>query len=111
MGVKTHLASALRPKTERCYTALFRSFVAFCACANLDVNKLKVMHILSYIEYLITHNVSVNMLSNHVSACRAKFIMNDLQYELWDYPNVCYLLKSARINRPIYVAKKHILKW
>ena len=69
VGVKTRLASALRPKTECCYTALFRSFVAFCA--NLNVNKLKVMHILSYIEYLITHNVSVNMLSNHVSACRA----------------------------------------
>ena len=64
------------------------------------------MHVLSYLEYLITQKVTANMLANHVSACRAKFIMNGLQFHLWYHPNVCYLLSSVKINRPITVAKK-----
>ena len=109
MGVKRRLASALRPKTESCYASLFRSFVAFCVCVKLDISQLNVMHVLSYLEYLITQKVTANMLANHVSACRAKFIMNGLQFELWDHPNVRYLLRSVRINRPIMVTKKHVI--
>ena len=60
---------------------------------------------LSYLDYLATHVVSVNMLVNHVSACREKFILNGLQFALRDQPNVHYLLKSIRINRPTAGAK------
>ena len=109
MGVRRRLTSALRPKTESCYASLFRSFVAFCVCVKLNIFQLNVMHVLSYIEYLITQKVTANMLANHVSACRAKFIMNDLQFDLWDHPNVRYLLRSVKINRPISVARKHVI--
>ena len=109
MGVKRRLASALRPKTESCYSSLFRSFVAFSICGKLNIFELNVMHVLSYLEYLITQKVSANMLANHVSACRAKFVMNGLQFDLWDHPNVRYLLRSVKINRPITVTKKHII--
>ena len=109
MGVKNRLSSALRPRTDRCYNMLFRSFVAFCVSAELNVFQLKQMHVLSYLEYLIIHGVSVHMLANHISACKAKFTMYGLQFHLWDHPNVRYLLKSVKINRPIVVRKKHII--
>ena len=88
---------------------LFRSLVAFCVCARLNVFKLNKMHVLSYIEYLVMHGVSAHMLANHISACKAKFTMYGLQFHLWDHPNVRYLLKSVKINRSIEVAKKHII--
>ena len=67
------------------------------------------MHVLSYLEYLATHGVSAHMLANHISACKAKFTMYGLQFYLWNHPNVHYLLKSVKINRPIVVTKKHII--
>ena len=67
------------------------------------------MHVLSYLEYLVIHGVSVHMLANHISTCKAKFTMYGLQFHLWDHPNVRYLLKSVKINRPIVVTKKHII--
>ena len=47
------------------------------------------------------------MLPNHVSACSAKFTMNGLQFALWAHPNVHYLVKSIRINKPAVI--KNIL--
>ena len=88
---------------------LFRSFVAFCVCAKLNIFSLNEMHILSYLEYLATNGVSAHMLANHISACKAKFTMFGLQFPLWDHPNVRYLLKSIKINRPIAVTKKNII--
>ena len=49
------------------------------------------------------------MLANHISACKAKFTMHGLHFQLWDHPNVKYILKSVKINRAIVVAKKHII--
>ena len=88
---------------------LFRSFVAFCIAAELNVFQLNQMHVLCYLEYLVIHGVSVHMLANHISACKAKFTMYGLQFHLWDHPNVRYLLKSVKFNRPIVVTKKHII--
>ena len=88
LGAKKRLSTALRPRTDRCYTTLFRSFVAFCVCTKLNMFELNDSHILSYLEYLITQGVSVNMLANNISACRAKFVMHGLHFPLWDHPNV-----------------------
>ena len=108
-GVKKRLSSTLRPKTDRCYNMLFRSFVAFSVCAKLNVFKLNQMHVLSYIEYLVMYGVSAHILANRISACKAKFTIYGLQFHFWDHPNVRYLLKSVKINRSIVVAKKHII--
>ena len=48
-------------------------------------------------------------MANHISACKAKFTMHGLQFHLWDHPNMRYLLKSVKTNRPIVVTKKHII--
>ena len=112
MGVKKCLATALRPRTDQYYTTLSCSFVAFCVCAKMNVFKLNELHILSYLEYLIiTQGVSLNMLANNISACRAKFVMNGLYLALRDHSNVRYLLKSVKINRHITITKKNIIDW
>ena len=71
--------------------------------------ELNYSHILSYLEYLITQGVSVNILANNISACRAKFVMNGPQFALWDHPNVRYMLKSVKINRPIVISRKNFI--
>ena len=108
-GVKKRLSSALRPRTDRCYSMLFWSFVAFCVSAELNIFKLNQVHVLSYLEYLATHGVYVRMLANHIFACKAKLTVYGLQFHLWDHPNVRYLLKYVIIKKPIVVTKNHII--
>ena len=65
--------------------------------------------ILAYLEYLVRNNVSVNIVANHVSAIKPKFIMYDLDYAILDHPKVRYFIRSLKINRPLTVVKRNIL--
>ena len=88
---------------------LFRTFIAFCICANLSLSDCTTVHALSYLEYLATNKVSSNMLANHVSAIKAYFTMLDLNYVIWEHPNIRYFQKSIRINRPLAIASRNII--
>ena len=50
---------------------LFRSFVAFCLFTNVKLSDVSVPAALSYLEFLVENEVSVNMIKNHISAIRA----------------------------------------
>ena len=69
------LQAAFRPSTVKAYTAMFRVFMCFCVFVDLDVNHLDVDGILAYLECLHFNKVSVNMISNHLAAIKAKFIV------------------------------------
>ena len=107
-GAKKRLKSAFRPKTQKYYQMLYRTFVAFCVHLDLFVFDVSVVHILSYLEYLVQNGVSANMLANHVSAAKANFTMYGLDYSLWEHPNIRYFLKSIKINRPIKITRKNV---
>ena len=65
---------------------LFRIFVGFCLCSKIMLQSVTLVNILAYLEFLVKNNVSVNMVANHVSAIKAKFIMFDLDYAILDHP-------------------------
>ena len=52
----------------------------------MNLQSVSLVTILAYLEFLVKNNVSVNMVANHVSAIKAKFIMYDLQYAILDQP-------------------------
>ena len=64
---------------------------------------------LSFLKYLVTNNVSLNMLANYISAAKANFTRLGLEYSLWDHPNVKCFLASSKINRPFKVVKCHVI--
>ena len=49
---------------------------------------------MAYIEYLTQNQVSVNMMSNNLSAMRASFIMYALPHQVLDHPCIVYFVKS-----------------
>ena len=106
---QVRLHSAFRPKTTQAYTMLFRIFIAFCICCSLSINKVTLVHILAYMEFLAKNNVSVPMLANHISALKAKFTLYDLNFQLLDHPKVKYFLRSMKLNRPLVVSPKNIM--
>ena len=108
-GTQKHLSTAFRPKTQQYYNALFRTFVAFCICINVEVSCVSEVHLLAFLEYLVIKNVSANMLANYISANKAKFTILGLNYILWDHPNIKYLLRSVKINRPVKITKRHVM--
>ena len=72
------LNSALRLKTRKCYSMLFKNFLAFCHCARISIFKVELHHIMAYLQYLVENKVSVNMVSNNLSALKANFIIYQL---------------------------------
>ena len=106
---QARVSRAFRPKTTKCYNMLFRIFVGFCVCSKMSLQSVSLVTILAYLEFLVKNNVSVNMVANHVSAIKAKFIMYDLQYVILDHPKVRYFIRSLKINRPLVQVKRNIM--
>ena len=100
---------AFQPKTRQCYTALFRVFVAFCACVNAPLFAISVECILSFLEYLSLYKVSVHMLANYISAVKAMGIIYGLSVEALDDRRVKYFIKSRKVNRQFAVVKRNIM--
>ena len=79
--VSLRTRSAFRPRTVKCYNMLFRSFVAFCLFTKVSLSKISVSAVLSYLEFLVENEVSVNMVMNHISAIRVMSILYNLHHE------------------------------
>ena len=88
---------------------LFRSFVAFCLFAKVSLENTSVSAALSYLEFLVENEVSVNMVKNHISAIRAMSIVYDLQFSSWDHPKVRYFVKALKLHRPMVLTKRNII--
>ena len=101
--------SAFRPRTVKCYSMLFRSFVAFCMFTKVNISKISVSVVLSYLEFLVENEVSVKMVMNHVSAIRAMSILYDLPHEAWRQPKVGYFMKALKLHRPMVLTKRNII--
>ena len=78
-------------------------------CSKMNLQSVSLVTILAYLEFLVKNSVSVNMVANHVSAIKAKFIMYDLQYAILDHPKVRYFIRSLKINRPLVQVKRNIM--
>ena len=105
----TRIKSAFRPKTQRCYNMLFRTFVAFCVFVGLSLYKVNEKNVISFLEYLVQQNASVHMLANYVAAIKVNFIMHNLTRTCFSDPKIKYFLKSVRINRPLRVPRRNIM--
>ena len=105
----TRLAKAFRPKTQAAYTAMLKVFVAFCIHMKVELCKLNVNVVLAFLECLLHNQCSTVMIANYVSALKAKCIVHNLQYGLFDSLKVKYFLKSVRQNRPLHVVPHNIV--
>ena len=83
--------------------------MAFSICANVKIRHLSISEALSYLEFLVDNKTSAHMISNHVSATRAMFVLYDLPYQLWDHPKIKYFIKSVKIARPLALPKKNVI--
>ena len=103
------LQAAFRPSTVKAYTAMFRTFMCFCVFVDLDVSHLDVDGILAYLECLNFNKVSVNMISNHLAAIKAKLIVLGLNPSPLDHRKVKYYIRALKLNRPISVTSHNII--
>ena len=90
----TRVQQALRPKTSRCYDLLFRNFIGFCVCNKITITSISIDEIMAYMQYLVENGVSVNMVSNNISAIRAKFVMYGLPHDLLHQPRIAYKISK-----------------
>ena len=103
------LQSAFRPKTAKCYSLLFRTFMAFVIYIKVKVSQVDCQVILSFLELLAKQNTSVHMVANYIAAIKAKFMILGLQFWVLDDPRIKYFLKSLKVNRPLCVPRRNIM--
>ena len=103
------LQSAFRPKTRQCYDRLFRTFVSFCVCGKAPLREPTVSMVLSFLEYLVVHEVSVHMIANYLSAIKAMFILYNIPAGVLDHQRIKYYTKSIKITRTISVPHRNVM--
>ena len=97
----SRLNSAFRPSTQTAYASMFRVFLAFCCHMGILMSSVNVKVLLAFLECLNENGVSPNMLSNYVSAIKAKFVLYGLPTKCLESRRIYYYVKSLRINRPL----------
>ena len=108
-GASRRLQMAFRPKTQKCYKLLFRTFIAFCVFMKVKMHCVDTKCVLSFLECLARQNTSVHMLGNYVSAIKAMFILFHLDHLVLEDPKIKYFIKSVRINRPLTFTRRNIM--
>ena len=83
--------------------------VAFCMFAKVPLSEISVSVALSYLEFLVENDVSVNIIKNHIAAIKAMCIVHNLEYGAWEHPKVSYFVKSLRLHRPMALPKRNII--
>ena len=81
----------------------------FLCVFDLDVSNLDVGGTLAYLKCLNFNKVSVNMISNHLVAIKAKLIVLGLNPSPLDHRKVKYYIRALKLNRPISVTTHNII--
>ena len=105
----SRLNSAFRPSTQAAYASMFRVFLAFCCHMGILMSSVNVKVLLAFLECLNENGVSPNMLSNYVSAIKAKFVIYGLPTKCLESRRIYYYVKSLRINRPLKISRCNII--
>ena len=105
----SRLNSAFRPSTQAAYSSMFRVFVAFCCHLDILMSSVNVKVVLAFLEHLNENGVSPNMLSNYMSAIKAKFVIYGLPTKYLESKKNYYYVKSHRINRPLNISRCNII--
>ena len=105
----SRLHDAFRPKTKKAYSMMFRAFMAFCIIMNVQLVKISVKVLLSFLECLASNQCSATMVANYISAIKANLTLYHLNFSICDHPNVKYFIRSLRINRPLSVVYHNII--
>ena len=102
----SRLNSAFKPSTQVAYSAMFRTFVAFCVYMCISWSQINVGTLLAFLECLNVTDVSSN---NYLAALKAKFIIYGHPSVAFDDKKLHYYVKSLRINRPLCISKCNII--
>ena len=92
------LETALSDSTNRAYTRMFRTFIAYLEFHGLLLSQVNSILFLGYLEFLLQNDVSPPHLANHVSAIKTKFTLAGASTNFLQDPRIGYFLKSAQKN-------------
>ena len=83
-------------KKQQCHDLLSRTITGFY------------IYVKVHLANINNHKkVSGHMISNYVSAIRAKFVLYDLKYKLLESPKIKYSITSLLINRSLAIVKQN----
>ena len=76
---------------------------------NAPQGNISVECMLSFLEYLAIHRVSVHMVTNYVSAIKAMASVYGLNVNTLDEKRIKYFIEALKVNRPLAVVKRNVM--
>ena len=76
---------------------------------SINITKVDVDVIITFLECLVYNQCSVCVIANYVSAFKAKFIVYNVSFAVSHHPELRYFVKSLKINRPLNVTPHNII--
>ena len=92
------LDAALSDSTNRAYTRMFSTFIAYLEFHGLLLDQVNSILFLGYLEFLLQNHVSPAQLANHVSAIRTKLTLKGASIDFLQDTRIGFFIKSARKN-------------
>ena len=95
------LKTGFRPATLSAYTRMLKDFLAFLHLADIPLNQVTTIIVLSFMEFLAQNGLSHSNIANHMAGIRALLIMYGLDTSPFKDERITLFLKSVKINAPL----------
>ena len=100
---------AFRPSTKKAYMVMFRLFVAFSVFMHFHVTQTGVYHLLVYLEFWSTSQVSAASITNHISALKPMFTIFSLDISPFHDQKIKYFNRALVLDRPFKASLTKII--
>ena len=105
----TRAWNGFRTVTKRSYLKMFKLFMSFCICVNVDLGAVSATVILAFLEFLIQNQISHSFIPNYVSSVKSVMGFYGLNTSAFDHFQVNMFLRSTKINRPLVLSTTSII--
>ena len=105
----TRAWNGFRPVTQSSYLRMFKLFISFCICVNVNLSAISASVILAFLEFLVQNQISHSSIPNYVSSVRSMMSFYGLNNSAFDHFQVKMFLRSTKINRPLLLSTTAII--
>ena len=87
-----------RPSTWSSYNRMWKDSMAFLVVTGLSPVQVNHFTLLSYMEYLVSNNLSPSNISNNLAGIRAHFVLHNLDTAPFRYEQLALFHKSLKLS-------------
>ena len=102
------LSHSLRPNSRLNYKSYFSAFILFVNAFHIDINQLHHRHVITFIEWLVSSNLSHATICNYMSGVKYFCKIYALHDQAFEHPLVSKMLIACARTIPAKLENKFV---